>query len=95
MALYMFEDLHPRIITKVFEASKEMHFSFWNKVNKGDNGGKSCLRNTLGTNHIEMYCQRKSTFMEKKKKHNRKPMENRGVRRVTVYDFVLETLLQL
>ena len=34
MALYMFEDLHPRIITKVFETSKEMHFSFWNKVNK-------------------------------------------------------------
>ena len=34
MALYMFEDLHPRIITKIFEASKEMHFSFWNKVKK-------------------------------------------------------------
>lgn len=53
----------------------------------------------MGTNHIEVYCflgQRKSTFMgKKKKKHNRKPMEYRGVRRVTVYDFVLETLLEL
>ena len=37
----------------------------------------------------------KKHFYGKKKKHNRKPMENRGVRRVTVYDFVLETLLQL
>lgn len=37
----------------------------------------------------------KKHFYGKKKKHNRKPMEYRGVRRVTVYDFVLETLLEL
>lgn len=37
----------------------------------------------------------KKHFYGKKKKHNRKPKEYRGVRRVTVYDFVLETLLEL
>lgn len=39
--------------------------------------------------------EKKHFYGKKKKKHNRKPMEYRGVRRVTVYDFVLETLLEL
>lgn len=37
----------------------------------------------------------KRHFYGEKKKHNRKPMEYSGARGVTVYDFVLESLLQL
>lgn len=37
----------------------------------------------------------KRHFYGEKKKHNRKPMEYSGAGGVTVYDFVLESLLQL